>query len=77
MTTRPAGLAAVASTAVPCVRFPGFGAGDYEHPEGVCACFRGGPSPRRRTPVWPPAFLSWLTAEDAAVSWGRAEAAVA
>ena len=77
MTTRPTSLAAVAAAAVPCLRFPGFGFGDYEHPEGVCACFRGGPSPSRRAPAWPAAFLSWLTPEDAAVIWGEAVADVA
>jgi hypothetical protein len=77
MSTRSAGLAAVASAPVPCLRFPGFGVGDYEHPEGCCACFSGGPPPRRREPVWPKAFTSWLTAEDAAVIWGTAESAVA
>jgi hypothetical protein len=77
MTTRSTALAAVPSAAVPCFRFPGFGAGEYEHPEGVCACFRGGPPPRRRTPTWSPAFLSWITAEEAALIWGTAEAAVA
>jgi hypothetical protein len=78
MTTRPSDLAAVAPTAVPCLRFPGFGTGDYEHPEGVCACFRGGPAPRRRAPAWPAAFVSWLSAEEAALIWGRpAESAVA
>jgi hypothetical protein len=29
---------------VPCAASPG-GAGRYLHPEGVCACFRGGPAP--------------------------------
>ena len=33
--------------AVPCARFPGFGAGQLVHPEGVCACFHGGPAPVR------------------------------
>jgi hypothetical protein len=77
MTARSTSLAVVAATAVPCLRFPGFGTGDYEHPEGVCACFQGGPPPRRRAPVWPAAFLSWLTAEDAAVIWGVVDADVA
>ena len=77
MTPRSTGLAAVTATPVPCLRFPGFGTGDYEHPEGVCACFRGGPPPRRRATVWPAAFTSWLTAEDAALIWGTAESAVA
>jgi hypothetical protein len=33
------------TTPVPCVRFPAFGLGQYIHPEGICACFHGGPGP--------------------------------
>jgi hypothetical protein len=78
MTTRSAAaLAAVGSTAVPCLRFPGFGAGEYEHPEGACACFRGGLPPRRGTPAGSEALIAWLTAEEAALIWGTVEAAVA
>jgi len=32
-------------TAVPCVRYPGYSAAQFVHPEGVCACFHGGPAP--------------------------------
>jgi hypothetical protein len=32
---------------VPCSVNPGDGTGRYVHPEGVCACFRGGPAPVR------------------------------
>ena len=77
MTTRSTGLTAVPATPVPCLLFPAFGTGDYEHPEGVCACFRGGPPPRRRASVWPASFTDWLTPEDAAVIWGPVESAVA
>jgi hypothetical protein len=30
---------------VPCVRYPGYSAAQFVHPEGVCACFHGGPAP--------------------------------
>jgi hypothetical protein len=77
MTTRPIALAAVPSAPVRCLRFPGFGAGEYEHPDGVCGCFHGGPPPRRGTPAWSAAFIDWLSAEEAALIWGTDEAAVA
>ncbi len=32
-------------TPVPCVRYPGYSAAQFVHPEGVCACFHGGPAP--------------------------------
>jgi hypothetical protein len=28
-----------------CVARPGFAPGQFVHPEGECACFRGGPAP--------------------------------
>lgn len=31
--------------AVWCVANPGFRPGQFVHPEGECACFRGGPAP--------------------------------
>ena len=31
----------------PCYRYLGSTNGLYEHPEGVCACFHGGPAPIR------------------------------
>lgn len=31
--------------AVWCVASPGFRPGQFVHPEGECACFRGGPAP--------------------------------
>ena len=31
--------------AVWCVASPGFRLGQFVHPEGECACFRGGPAP--------------------------------
>lgn len=31
--------------AVWCVAQPGFRPGQFVHPEGECACFRGGPAP--------------------------------
>lgn len=77
MSTRPPILAVVPSTTVPCLRFPGFGAGEYEHPEGVCACFHGGPAPRRGKPAGSEALIAWLTAEEAALIWGTDEPAVA
>ncbi|GAB2681961.1 hypothetical protein [Thalassiella azotivora] len=33
------------TSAVPCVRYAGLAAARFEHPEGVCACFHGGPAP--------------------------------
>jgi hypothetical protein len=30
---------------VPCVRYPGYSAAQFVHPEGICACFHGGPAP--------------------------------
>lgn len=77
MDPRSTSLSVVPSTPVPCVRFPGFGAGEYEHPEGVCACFRGGPSPRRTAPPGTEALVAWLTAEEADLIWGPPDAAVA
>jgi hypothetical protein len=77
MSTRSTTLAVVPSAAVPCLRFPGFGAGEFEHPEGVCACFRGGPPPRRGAPAGSDALIAWLTAEEAALIWGTADSAVA
>jgi hypothetical protein len=32
---------------VPCAAGPGTGAAQYVHPEGICACFWGGPAPVR------------------------------
>jgi hypothetical protein len=39
---RPTGTGA---GAVPCAANPATGGGQYVHPEGTCACFRGGPAP--------------------------------
>lgn len=33
------------SQPVPCARYAGLSAAVFAHPEGVCACFHGGPSP--------------------------------
>lgn len=30
---------------VPCARYAGLSAAVFQHPEGVCACFHGGPAP--------------------------------
>jgi hypothetical protein len=32
---------------VPCAAGPGTSGGQYVHPEGICACFWGGPAPVR------------------------------
>jgi hypothetical protein len=32
---------------VPCAAGPGTGGVQYVHPEGICACFWGGPAPVR------------------------------
>lgn len=37
--------------AVWCVRYPGVPGGTYIHPEGECACARGGPAPVRVHPT--------------------------
>jgi hypothetical protein len=73
MINRSATLAVVPSTTVSCLRFPGFGAGEYEHTDGVCACFRGGPAPRRGVSPGDEAMIAWLTADEAALIWGAAE----
>jgi hypothetical protein len=75
--SKPAALAAVPAAPVACLRFPGFAAGEYEHADGVCACFRGGPPPRRAEHREDARLRRFLTVEDAALIWGASLPAVA